>query len=295
MLKFFSLNKQQLILVGSAAVLIALLVAFGNTIPPAKQNAVKPNAPHQHADASIGSSMLTIDTFVKGGKKSLTTTQLAYIQKLEADLAKATAPTAGLYSKLSAFWRDSAKMFEPYAYYNAEAAKLENSEKSLTFAARLLITDLTEEKDPLRQNFYAANAKVLFEKALQLNPDNDSSKIGLGLCYMFGRISDNPMEGILPIRAIAEKNPDNLYAQKVLALGGLQSGQVDKAIERFNIILAKQPGNIEILFRLADVYEQRHEEPKAIALYTRIKSLGVSADIKRDIDERIAQLKNHQH
>lgn len=274
--------------------LVAVLFLFGKTVPAKKNASAKPNAPHTTA-GPMQQSVLTIDTFVKGGKKGLSPTQLAYLQTLETDLARANTHTPTLYKSLAAFWRDSAKMFEPFAYYNAEAAKLENSEKSLTFAAHLFVDDLPDERDPLRQNFYATNAKVLFEKALQLNPDNDSSKIGLGLCYMFGGISDNPMEGILPIRAIAEKDPDNMYAQKVLALGGLQSGQIDKAIERFNIILAKEPDNIEMLFRLADVYEQKHEEVKAIALYTKIKSLGVNSGLVKEIDERIAQLKQHQH
>ena len=40
------------------------------------------------------------------------------------------------------------------------------------------------------QNWLATNAKDLFERALEVNPDNDSSKIGLGACYIFGNISD---------------------------------------------------------------------------------------------------------
>jgi hypothetical protein len=91
-------------------------------------------------------------------------------------------------------------MFEPYAYYTSEAAKLENSEKSLTFAAHLFLDNLLTEGDPAMQHWLGENAKVLLDKALVINPANDSSKIGLGICYMFGNISDNPMQGILEVK-----------------------------------------------------------------------------------------------
>lgn len=48
-------------------------------------------------------------------------------------------------------------------------------------------------------------AKDLFERSLTINPANDSAKIGLGACYLFGEISPTPMEGILKIREVAEK------------------------------------------------------------------------------------------
>ena len=71
--------------------------------------------------------------------------------------------------------------------------------------------------------------------------------MGLGACYMFGNISDNPMEGIGPIREVVQRDPDNLYAQMILGLGGMKSGQFDKAIERFKIVVDKQPDNLEAL------------------------------------------------
>ncbi len=73
-----------------------------------------------------------------------------------------------------------------YAYYTGEAAKLENSEKSLTFAAQLFLQTLRGQDNPALNSWMATDAKELFEKALELNPDNDSSKVGLGASYIFG-------------------------------------------------------------------------------------------------------------
>jgi hypothetical protein len=64
----------------------------------------------------------------------------------------------------------------------------------------------------------AGEAKEMFEKALAINPDNDSTKIGLGSCYLFGNISENPMQGIQMIREVADRDTTNMFAQFMLGL-----------------------------------------------------------------------------
>ena len=55
----------------------------------------------------------------------------------------------------------------------SEAAKLDNSEKNLTFAAQLILDNLRGEQDEAKLNWEAETAIDLFERALELNPDND--------------------------------------------------------------------------------------------------------------------------
>jgi tetratricopeptide (TPR) repeat protein len=196
-----------------------------------------------------------------------------------------------VYKQLSNFWKDSIHIFEPYAYYNAEAAKLENSEKNLTFAAQQFLDRLIVDADPAMENWLASNAQVLLEQALTINPNNDSSKIGLGACYILGNISDNPMQGILPVREIAQKNPNNLYAQFILALGGKKSGQYDKAIDRFLIIAKADPTNIEIQLHLAECYELKGDRANAIEWYTKVKGKIKNANAQKELAERIGTLK----
>ena len=45
---------------------------------------------------------------------------------------------------------------------------------------------------------------------------------------------ENPMEGILALRALAESDPPNVDAVVWLGIFGVQSGQLDKARERFS-------------------------------------------------------------
>jgi tetratricopeptide (TPR) repeat protein len=147
------------------------------------------------------------------------------------------------------------------------------------------------EGDPAMQNWLATNAKVLLEQALQINPANDSSKIGLGACYILGNISDNPMQGILPVREIAQKNPNNLYAQYILALGGKKSGQYDKAIERFMIISNAEPDNVEIDLHLAECYDMKGDKQNAIKWYTKVKGKVKNPNALKELNDRINILK----
>ena len=63
--------------------------------------------------------------------------------------------------------------------------------------------------------------------------------------------SENPMEGILALRALAEAEPPNVDAVVWLGIFGIQSGQLDKARERFSEALTLEPGHLEATWQLA--------------------------------------------
>jgi tetratricopeptide (TPR) repeat protein len=206
--------------------------------------------------------------------------------------SKTAADSAHVYHQLAQFWADSAQRVEPYLYYTYSAALLENSEKSLTFAAQQLIDNLTTpDAPPAMLNWIAGNAKVLLEKALVINPNNDSAKINLGACYLFGNISDNPMQGILKVKEVVDKNPSNAYGNLILGLGGKKSGQYPKAIERFLSVLKVQPNNMEAMINLAECYELTNQKDLAVEWYTKMKTMVKNPEAVAAIDKRIKELK----
>ena len=281
------MKKQQFLLVSIALAAFVLLYFFGKTIPPKKAE------PPTIGSQSTEKQSVKFEDLLAKAKEKISADQSQRLLKLENSVVRGDIKEQQLhvYHQLARFWADSAHIFEPYAYYTGEAAKLENSEKSLTFAAHLFLENLMTEGQPAMQYWLASNAKVLFEKAITINPANDSSKIGLGACYLFGNISDNPMQGILPVREIATKNPDNLYAQMILGLGGKKSGQFDKAIERFSIVVQKQPDNVEALFNLAECYEEKGDKANAVKWYEAVKKIVKIPDAQKELDKRITELK----
>ncbi|MEI9910123.1 MAG: hypothetical protein WDO71_10855 [Bacteroidota bacterium] len=140
-------------------------------------------------------------------KSQIKPEQVIRITTLENSISRGDVKDQQLkiYHQLAHFWGDSAGIFLPYAWYEAEAARLENSENSLTFAARLFLDNLQQEQNGKFRTWEALQAKDLFERSLMINPDNDSAKVGLGACYLFGNISDAPMEGIAKIRQVLKK------------------------------------------------------------------------------------------
>jgi tetratricopeptide (TPR) repeat protein len=279
------LKKPQLVVAIIALFSCGMIYFF---VPRTNKNKVTQNI------TSTPTQVITSQSVLDGAKTALNASQKISLLSIENQLVsvKTSADSIKLYKQLAKFWADSAQRVEPYLYYTYSAALLENSEKSLTFAAQQMIDNLTSpDAPPAMLNWIAVNAKVLLEKALVLNPNNDSTKINLGACYLFGNISDNPMQGILKVKEVVDKNPQNIYGQLILGLGGKKSGQYPKAIERFNAILKLSPNNLEAMVNLAECYELTNQKDQAIGWYTKMKVLVNNPAAKDAIDKRIKELK----
>jgi len=140
----------------------------------------------------------------------------------------------------------------------------------------------------------ADEAKDLFEKALIINPANDSSVIGLGSCYIFGSTAASGQEimtGIQKILQVAKRDSTNMYAQLMLGVGGVISGQLDKAIERLTRVAQKEPENLEAIFMLAEAYERKGDNTKAVYWYGTGKKYISSPQMVKEIDEKIKSFK----
>ena len=279
------MKKPQLV-VAFVATVSCFAIAF--FVPRTNKTQVSQN------NTSSSSQVISTQSVLDGAKTALNASQKISLLSIENQLvrSKSKADSILIYNQLSQFWADSAQRVEPYLYYTYSAALLENSEKSLTFAAQLLVDNLLTPDAPLAiQQWIAGNAKVLLEKALVINPKNDSAKINLGACYLFGNLSDNPMQGITKIKEVVDKDSTNAYGQLILALGGKKSGQYDKAIERFLTVIKIQPNHIEAMIHLAECYELTDQKALAIEWYTKVSNSVNIPEAKEAISKRIQELK----
>ena len=278
-------RKQQWIVISLGFALLLGLYFFGRTKPdPKSVAALQPAQPEQLDSRSI----------IETAKSHLSPEQQERINSLEQSVVRGDVVNQKIrvYRQLASFWRDSARVFEPYAYYIGEEAKLENSEKSLTFAAHLYLAQLKAVDQQSLQVWMANQAKELFEKALILNPQNDSSKVGLGSCYIFGASgASSPMEGILRILEVANRDSSNMYAQFMLGYGGILTGQYDKAIIRLTKVVKAEPDNSEAVFLLAEAYEKHGDNRNAAIWYEAGKKFVKNPEALKEIDERIKSLK----
>jgi tetratricopeptide (TPR) repeat protein len=283
-------KKQQVIVASSGIVILVIFYFFGNTVPPLKKStpATSPETSGQSID---------IKTILDADKAKLSPSKLASINRLENAVVRGDVKNQQIAAdlQLANFWKDSAENgFLAYAYYTAQAAKLENSEKSLTFAAQLFLNNLRGQDNPALKNWMSAESRELFERAETLNPNNDSTKIGLGATYIFGSTGEQPaevMKGIQTILEVTRRDSLNMYAQLMLGLGGIESGQYDKAIQRLLKVVHFDPGNMEALLSLAEAYEKTGNNASAKTWYMAAKKKTNNHELIDAINERLGSLK----
>ena len=284
------MKKQQAIVAGSGIIILVIFYFFGNTVPPR-------NKPAAASPTEAATQILDIKPILDASKVKLSPARQAYVNRLENSVVRGNIQHQQIATdrQLANFWKDSVENgFLAYAYYTGEAAKLENSEKSLTFAAQLFLNNLRGQDNPALKNWMAIESRDLFEKAEKLNPDNDSTKIGLGATYIFGSTSAEPqevMKGIQEILAVTRRDSLNMYAQLMLGLGGIASGQYDKAVQRLQKVVHYDPGNLEAVLSLGDAYEKTGDIASAKIWYTTAKKLTNNHELIEAINERLGSLK----
>ncbi len=290
------MKKQQLIVAGSGVLILVLFFFFGKTVPPSKNTPGTSAATHTQADSG-SVKPIGIEQILGATKSRLTADQLSHVNRLEHSVVRGDVHNQQITmnEQLAAYWRDSVQdAFLPYAWYTGEAAKLENSEKKLTFAAQLFLGNLRGQDNAALRSWMATQSRGLFEQAAKLDPASDSIKIGMGATYIFGSTGENPadiMQGIQQILAVARRDSLNMYAQFMLGLGGITSGQFDKAIPRLLKVVSFDPQNLEAVLNLAEAYERTGNVPSAREWYEKAKKLSSNQDLVSAINERLAALK----
>ena len=280
--------KKQLILTASGLALVALLFLFGRTV--AKKDKKGPATP-------VAAKTFNIQQYIEQKKKQLLPSQIIILGNLENSVKRGDISTQQIVAntQLANFWKDSAHAFEPYVFYLSEAAKLDKSEKNLTFAAQLILTGVRGEPDEAKLSWKTDLAIELFETAIALNPTDDELKIGLASCYVFGkgRVGgpQETMKGIQQLLEVVRRDSTNMKAQLVLGIGGYVSGQYDKAIDRLKKVIAAQPDNLEAIAFLADTYAAHGDKAEAIKWYNISKRLADNPDYSKEVDERIKLLR----
>jgi len=283
------MNKLQIILISTALALAAGLYFFGVTIPKKKEGEEQAKAQTLHQQG------FDVDHYLQDETKKLPLSGQQFITSLENEVKRGDVKDQqiAVYKQQAAFWRDSVDNPIGYFHFTEMAASLENSEKSLTFAAHSILRYLPYVEHPEEKTWLANQGRELFEKALLIQPSNDSSTVGLGACYIYGASTEGsgPMQGILKIRGVAERDSSNIFAQYMLGIGGVVSGQLDKAVQRFEIVAKAEPDNLEVLFKLAETYENMGDKPNAIKWYSAILAKSNIPQMKKELQQRIELLK----
>lgn len=94
----------------------------------------------------------------------------------------------------------------------------------------------------------ASSASEAIAEVQSLDADTALTAVERAVAMVNG---PNPMEGVMLLRELAEQDPPEVDAVVWLGLFSVQSGQLDKARERFTQVLALEPAHFEATFQLA--------------------------------------------
>lgn len=282
--------RQRVIYSIAALLLVSGLFFFGKTH--------KEKTPEAKDEAPAVASF-DVHKAIDSLRNGLSASQQVSLQKLENNVTRGDVKnqTADQLTALAGFWKDTAGQIIPYAYYLSEAAKLENSEKSLTFAGQFILENMRRESRPGLKLWEAQTAAGLFEQALKLNPSSHELKIDLGSCFVYGPgMTGDPqetMKGIQMLLEVVREDSNNMKAQMVLGIASVISNQADKGIDRLTKVVTFDPHNLEAVSWLADAYASKGDVPNAKKFYEQSKHIVNNPAFSKEVDERIKMLEQH--
>ncbi len=271
-----SAKKTQVLLVLGAVVLFVLLfiapkmASKSSDVLGSKQFAGNTTALNLNA---------TINVYVNTALKNLEPQKKQIFDKLTALKS---------YDSCAAFW-DKQKRPDLASYYVEELAKNSNSATNWFKAGNRYYYAVQFSQDQTEVPILYQCAMRCFNKGLKLEPSNIDAKIMLGSCYVEG--TSAPMDGITILKQIEKTDSNNVKLQSAFASFSVKSGQVDKAIYRYNKILQLDSTNIAVYLYLADIYEQQNNTQKTIDVLEKYAAKTNDVTAKLEITKYIQQLK----
>lgn len=279
-------RNQWFVVLGGLIVVVALY-AFGRRVSqagtaPAVQAATNGAKMNQAQPASF-------EEIQNKAKASLDPQVQMRISNLEHSVTRGEVKKQQLqaYSALAAIW-DSLGHIPIAAHYKGKQGELEHSEKTLTFAANLLLTHHDHAKDPAVKAWEVEEAKNLLQKAVKIAPDNDTVQVVLAKSEV---ASGDVMQGVQRLLKITKKDPNNMEAEMTLGQLSITSGQFLKAIDHLQKVVDQQPENVEAMYYLAEAYKNTGKTKQAITLFEKCKQLVNDPGFSKEIDDYINTFK----
>jgi tetratricopeptide (TPR) repeat protein len=139
-------------------------------------------------------------------------------------------------------------------YYAEEVAKILETADSWSVAGTTYLIGAREAEKEKTKTWSFNRAIRSLETAISLDPKNLDNKINLALGFIDNPPSDNPMKGILQLRDLNEKFPDNVKVLSQLGRLSLVTNQVENALKRLKRAEELDPENKTVICLLAEAY-----------------------------------------
>jgi len=287
-----NIRSKQIIIIGAVLLLIAFLFTrdIKGLVKPTEENGKMP-ATGQVAGATAPSpsTVLSIETSSTAAKNVLNKNLATDITALENRYKGANGTEKiELAKQLAQKW-DDVEQITPSALYLEVVALGEPSVKTWVAAGNKFIKAFESTQDSIAQPALLQKANTSYKNALEKDSTNIEAKTGLGVTIVNGLGA--PMQGIAMLLEVVAKEPKNVKANMNLGIFSIKSGQFDKAIPRFNTVIATAP-TPEAYFYLGTALENLGRNKEAVNAYLDSKKLAANPTLSSFIDKKVAELKN---
>ncbi len=270
------------VLLGAGALLLVLVLYFAGKTVKKKEPLV-----------SEASNSINFDQYeeiqLNQLSDSLKQQQKVILTNLQGCNKVDTASTKKYNLQLSKFWKDAGNDALG-TYYFYQFAQIDNSSDAYQSAGDALVNAYKSTPDSIILKKLITFALQSYELAVQKDGSDIDLKIKLADAYVQG--SAEPMKGIGILRHLEDSLPNHIPVLLALGRLAIQSGQYDKAKERFQKILQIQPQNTEAMYFLAITEAELGHDTEAIRLFEMCKILVGNIDFSKEIDEIVKNLKN---
>ncbi len=249
------MTKLQIVSVVSA-VLLFIVLYFGCDTVSSEQK-------RMGEDRKPGMVSTDISVLLKDAAEDLDPSQTGIIEMLDAQVEAAQDSTKiGLLKQLSGKWYEFGQPAIA-GFYAQTIAEVDNSEESWSVAGTTYSICLQRSKEKKVRDYCYQNAVQAFENAVSVNPDSPQHKVNLAVLYTENPPPQNPMKGILMLRELTEKYPENASVLVNLGRLAIQTSQFDKAVERLSQALTLEPNNRQAICFIARAYDAKGDQANA--------------------------------
>lgn len=284
-----SIRSKQTILIGAMALLVAFLFTrdIKGLVKPKEETTAAVPAGGQMAPAETAA--IDLKGVSTTGKNLLSASLSAEITALENAYQSASEAKKAPAAKLLAQKWDDVEQAVPSALYLEIVAEKEQTLNNWLITGERFLKAFDNTRDSLLQPALLQKANTAYTNAAKLDSTSADAKTGLGITIVNGM--GMPMQGIAMLMDVVKKDPKNLKANMSLGTFAMKSGQFDKAVTRFNDIIAIKPSP-DAYFYLGTAYENLGKNEDAIAAYLKSKKLAGNATLSKFIDDKVKALKS---
>jgi len=175
------------------------------------------------------------------------------------------------------------------AYFYEKSAAIKATNLAWKKAGMLYYKATRFDQPFLKQTLFS-KAIECYNQAVKLDTNDLEASTMLGTCYVEG--SAQPMDGIMLLRKVVSKDSSYIDAQVQLGMFAIQSGQTEKALERFKKILKIKPDYIQAYIYLGQIYADMGNKEQAIEMLELYMKKSNDNTINQQVEQFINELKN---